>query len=158
MPVLAGQDLAAKTLDQGTYVPVLTASTTNPTLGTGGSQAGWWQRVGDLIIGGATIRFGTSGIAAGSGTYFCSLPFPADTTFMVAALGAGLSSALGSACCRDNSVPNASDGNCYLADTADKVYMRTSDGLVTGVFPFTWAASDAPIDISFAYKADPNSL
>lgn len=32
------------------YTPVLTASTTNPSLGTGGSAVGGWQRVSGSLI------------------------------------------------------------------------------------------------------------
>lgn len=56
------------------YTPVLTASTTSPTLGTGSTQLGAWNRQGDTIDWWAYIQFGTSGTAAGTGTYRVSLP------------------------------------------------------------------------------------
>lgn len=56
------------------YTPTLTASTTNPTLGSGSTQAGAYTRIGRIIIGRARIQFGTSGVAVGSGTYRISIP------------------------------------------------------------------------------------
>jgi hypothetical protein len=98
------------------------------------------------------------GVNAGSGTYLCSLPFPADTTKMQASSSAGLASVLGGAVCRDNSVPNGSDGNCYLYFDGVNAWMRTSDAIVTSTAPFTWAASDVPVQINFCYFADENAL
>lgn len=57
-----------------TYTPALTASSVNPTLGTGSSVLGRYVKVGRLVIGYAHITFGTSGVAAGTGTYRVSLP------------------------------------------------------------------------------------
>lgn len=57
-----------------TYTPALTATTTNPTLGTGSTIAGTYQQMGKWIVGTAEIVFGTSGVAAGSGNYNISLP------------------------------------------------------------------------------------
>lgn len=57
-----------------TYTPVLTAPTTNPTLGAGSSQAGNWYQFGPWVLGTFDISFGSSGAAPGSGTYEVSLP------------------------------------------------------------------------------------
>lgn len=56
------------------WTPALTASTTNPTLGTGGSTSGKYVKIGRTVMGWGYIKFGTSGQAAGSGTYLVSLP------------------------------------------------------------------------------------
>jgi len=61
------------------YTPVLTAATTNPTLGTGGGMAGRYIQVGKLVTYWFNITFGTSGAAAGSGAYTISLPVAART-------------------------------------------------------------------------------
>jgi hypothetical protein len=156
----AGEIIDAAVIDEGTYTPTLTASTTNPTLGSGSSAVGWWQRIGNLIIGGATIRFGTSGAAAGSGNYIVSLPFDADTTFMQTG-GLGISSAIGDALVRDNSAVNTGSrqATCYLGTVGD-VLLALANGtnqVVTDAVPFTWAASDG-ISINFVYKADPAAL
>lgn len=60
------------------YVPVLTAATTNPSLGTGGSLVGKYYTVFDQVYTWGEFRFG-SGASVGSGIYRISLPFPAKT-------------------------------------------------------------------------------
>ena len=57
------------------YVPVLTASTTNPTMGTASSTTGsFYTKIGPTVAGKMWLTFGTSGFVAGSGTYTISLP------------------------------------------------------------------------------------
>lgn len=56
------------------YTPALTAATTNPTLGTGSVQSAEYRINGDMLECRGYIAFGTSGAAAGSGSYFISLP------------------------------------------------------------------------------------
>lgn len=62
------------------YTPVLTASTTNPTLGTGAVVTGSYCVIGDMVHYIAYIKFGTSGVSAGSGEYYVSLPVSASTS------------------------------------------------------------------------------
>lgn len=57
----------------GTYTPALTATSSNPTLGTGPAQVGRWRRHGTHATVAIYLAFGTSA-AAGSGTYEISLP------------------------------------------------------------------------------------
>lgn len=64
------------------YTPVLTAATTDPTLGTGAFVDGTYTRFGRTILGTARFRLG-AGFTAGSGFYLISLPFTR------VALGAG---------------------------------------------------------------------
>lgn len=81
-----------QTVSQGardTYTPVLTASTTNPTLGSGAIQTGAWSASGCEIKGRAGFYFGSSGAAAGSGVYRISLPTPAKTFGVNVVIGAG---------------------------------------------------------------------
>lgn len=56
------------------WTPALTASVSNPTLGTGSSTTGVYFRLGRLVIAYGRVLFGTSGAAAGSGTYQLSMP------------------------------------------------------------------------------------
>lgn len=68
-----------------TYTPVLTASTTNPDLGTGGEIEGKYLRIANtwiLVFG--RFEFG-SAIDAGSGNYHFSLPVAGDSSFHEAA-------------------------------------------------------------------------
>jgi hypothetical protein len=83
-PFVAGEVLTAADMngigEWTSYTPVLTASVTNPTLGTGSAQTGSYARIQNLIIYRFFIRFGSSGISAGSGSYRVSLPVAASGT------------------------------------------------------------------------------
>jgi hypothetical protein len=60
------------------YTPLVTASTTNPTMGTTGLvQTGSYFQIGKLVVYNFAITFGTS-MTAGSGTYAVSLPVTAS--------------------------------------------------------------------------------
>ena len=100
-PTLAADSVDATVIDSGdapailavldagqwaSYTPALTAATSDPTLGSGSSVAGRWTRIGNMAIVQATITFGTSGAAAGSGVYRVSLPFTVGAS---ATLGGG---------------------------------------------------------------------
>lgn len=61
------------------FDPVLDATTTPPTLGTGGVAWGEYTAIGPLTYVTVDIRFGSAGVAAGSGTYRFPLPRPAIT-------------------------------------------------------------------------------
>lgn len=150
--MLAGQILTAELLNMNptTYVPTLTAATTSPTLGTGGTVAGWYYRIGRLVMGEARIRFGSSGVAAGTGTYIISLPTAADGTFHATGGGTGIASVVGNGVLRDNSAVAASrDCAAYFA-TSTSVFLATADGNVTDANPWVWAASDG-ISVAFSY-------
>lgn len=56
------------------HTPVLTASTTNPTLGSGSLQQGRYLEVGNTVLYRFQVRFGSSGTNAGDGQYRVSLP------------------------------------------------------------------------------------
>jgi hypothetical protein len=56
------------------WTPSLTASTTNPTLGTASRAEGIYVKVGRLVVANFVIEFGTSGTNAGSGFYRINLP------------------------------------------------------------------------------------
>jgi hypothetical protein len=61
------------------YSPVLTASVTNPTLGTGGFTVGYYVENFDFIYTWGEFRFGTAAHNQGSGTFEVTLPLPAAT-------------------------------------------------------------------------------
>lgn len=130
----------------GTWTPSLTASTSNPTLGTGSAVSGEYHRNGRLITVWFQISFGTAGVAAGSGNYQIEgLPFP----IAVSALGGGTP---GWVRLLDSS---ASQAYAVLtrAQTSTQVLLtRTIEPatLVTNAAPFTWAASDS-LTGSFTY-------
>lgn len=144
----------------GTYTPTLTASITNPTLGTGAVQSGWWHRSGHFISGGGIIRFGTSGVNAGSGTYFVLLPFDADVSTLTASAGGGLgiATAVGPASLRDNSNTTGSRTATLLLTTASTCSLHISDNSLAGnATPWIWATEDG-LSYQFGYLADPAGL
>lgn len=123
------------------YTPVLTAATTNPTLGSGAVTTGAYSQFGKLVAYRFFISFGTSGVSAGSGAYRISLPVTASTT-----LGAGALT-LGSLFIFDSSTNNAHTGlmgnvsnGTYLSD----IYYAQGGVLaaMSNSAPWTWAASD----------------
>ena len=120
------------------YTPVLTASSVNPTLGSGSSQVGWYLRTGNIVHYWVHIAFGTSGTAAGTGTYYVSLPIVAHTaTIALPTVGTGR-------------LFDDSGSDLYVVSvdvvTGSTVGLfqdeQTNDGTVTAAAPFAWAASD----------------
>jgi hypothetical protein len=132
-----------------TYTPVLTAATTNPTLGTGSSVAGEFERFGDWVVGAVEIVWGTSGVAAGSGFYEISLPVA-----MVAS-GPTAGRIIGSGVIFDSSAAGAA---AWFLVSVTAVSSTTCRGVMqgfnpqSGVSPVVPAASDQ-IRITFAYRA-----
>lgn len=146
-----------------TYTPVLLATTTNPTLGIGSIQEGWWAQANRLIAFWGRIRFGTSGTNPGSGTY--RVTGPTEASALVAAsgsLGAGVSA--GRAGMRDNSnvtvgsrsatlqlvSPNSgpSGESTFLLAVLDGTNVTASNNT-----PFTWSTEDS-ISFSGFYPMD----
>lgn len=145
----AGQVLNASTLNQlgavwETWTPTLTASTTNPTLGTGSTAAGRYGRVNKTVFGQLTIQFGTSGTNAGVGFYFVSLPIAAQSGNVV--IGQGYAFDNSASLVRHLTV---------LTDNTTRVGMwidnATNFALAAGT-PWAWGASDV-IRFNFEYEA-----
>jgi hypothetical protein len=140
---------------QFTYTPSLTASTTNPTLGTGGTvTADGILRQGFVKIR-FNVLFGSAGVAAGSGTYQLSLP-----TVLGVPLGIDADWAsqhpIGKARLRDSSVPTIALDWHVVTDLsfADKIVVKNdTGGAVTNAVPWTWAANDTFQGI-LEYKTD----
>lgn len=156
--VLPGETLTAETLqdfgEQGSYTPSLQATTTNPTLGSGSTAiADYLFEQGFLTVG-FTIIFGSSGVAAGSGTYRLTLP-----------AGVGIdpdwqeNRACGEVFASDSSAGAA--GFYYFfarasSSSPDTIVFGTSaspSAAVTNSAPFTWAANDY-LRGSFRIKTD----
>jgi hypothetical protein len=143
----AGEILTSATLNTigapwESWTPNLTASTTNPTLGTGSSRTGRYGQVDTLVYGQGQITFGSSGVAAGSGFYFVSLPITAQ----------GSGRVIGQFQFYDSS-----SGNVYLgsviSDTTTRgiMYYGAPSTVVTNGTPFIWAANDF-IRYTFEYE------
>lgn len=160
-PLLAGMPLTAARMntlmDYGSYDPVLTALTTNPNIGTGVVD-GWWYRQGLRIIGGASIRFGSTGASAGSGDYRVSLPFDAHPTLNDFGFD-GYSAIIGSGFVRDDSAAATSRVVTCSPANASTVAMNVNGSSVAvgAASPFAWTSQDA-IAIRFDYIADPADL
>lgn len=139
----AGQTLPASQLqdfgEYGTWTPTLTVvSGTDPTLGTGAVTDGQYHRNGRLITLMLDISFGTSGTAAGSGTYQVGgLPFDIDT------LGAGM--ALGGALfALDGATRYPVMGRVQSATAFTLCQAHIASAVeFTHASPIAWAASDA---------------
>jgi hypothetical protein len=124
------------------YTPVLTASTTDPTLGSGATRKGRWIRLGNLIIYTFYIQFGTSGTNAGSGTYRVSLPTPyhlglyTSTQWALGSIKLNESGAGGfTAVAQPRSTTENTDVTMFTSGSAGAA--------VTASVPWAWAASDA---------------
>jgi len=143
-PDIHGDVLAALTDPWSSYTPALTGSTTDPTLGTGGSITGAYIQTGKLVIGRFQITFGTSGVNGGSGTYSVSLP--------VASVVTASSADVGTALLRD--AAPMSNVAILLPGTSTTVAMwpHGVGGAVSNTVPWTWAANDRIIG-RFEYEA-----
>lgn len=127
------------------YTPALTAVTTNPTLGTGAVQQGRYAQDNKTVTGHAYIKFGTSGVAAGSGSYRISLPVAADMGMTVRVLGSG-----------DIYDASASTLNlvalALVSSTTVQLLCPGATAVIANSVPWTWAANDE-LGIAFTYQA-----
>lgn len=136
------------------YTPALTATTTNPTLGTGGSVSGYYTRNGQLVTGVARIEFGTSGTNAGSGFYLVSLPVAVWSSAYWASGSSGAGSAVGTFAVRAEGGPSAAHGVLQLRSTTTVGMYAHGSGVVGGALPAAFAANSR-ISIQFSYLAAP---
>jgi len=124
-----------------TYVPSLTATTTNPTIGTTGQWLFAWYTFspGNICNYNFFIQFGSSGAAAGSGQYLVSLPFTAAAPYSTSG-----QPAIGTAMFRDSSASALNAGHCYIpaTDLSHVAFYIQGTGTVSNAVPWTWAASD----------------
>lgn len=140
------------------YTPTLTASTTSPTLGTGASATGYYRQIGRMVHGYASIVWGSSGTAAGSGYYGLLLPVaPANrdqaigigylldyddqVRFVVASLGVSV----------DLWAAATKKAIIVTTNTAGSGF-STGDNPVGAATPWAWSANDK-ILLNFSYEA-----
>ncbi len=131
------------------YTPALTATTTNPTLGTGSTTNGSYLQIGKDVTGSAEIVWGTAGVAAGTGNYNISLPVAMVASAATAGrfIGQGVifdSSAAAAAQWYQISLISISSTTCRGVIQGFTVQSATS--------PVVPAASDQ-IRIQFSYQA-----
>lgn len=122
------------------FAPALTSSGTNPTLGTGGVNVGYYKQIGKTVHFYAAIRFGTAGTAAGTGTYNIGLPVASHATHYD--IGGGNTFDIGSGTITDDST-----GTNYLiglrfGSTTTAHMVIHSGAVATFNSPIAWAASD----------------
>jgi hypothetical protein len=127
------------------YTPSLIGSTTNPTLGTGSVRSGSYYQLGKLVVANAHIKFGSSGVAAGSGFYLISLPVAPKS------IGSGLRQ-VGSLWAYDDSGNDYEDGAVIVDGSNTRVQMMIAGTWASNSSPWTWAANDL-IGMSISYEA-----
>lgn len=139
---IATGDLASSVGNFGAwtaYTATVTAETTNPTLGTGSTNAGYYAQVGKVVTARFKIQFGTSGVAAGLGAYFVALPVAAATAQASITVGNGYgydSSAI---------ALSAFTAYCNTANRIAFLFNTTLNGayaVLGAAAPWTWAAND----------------
>lgn len=140
------------------YTPTLTADTADPTLGTASSATGYYKRLGHRVEGYATIIFGTSGTAAGTGAYGVLLPvepanriqpigigycfdYSDNLRFMVASVA--VIPALWAAATKKAVIFNTNTAGSGISTGANPVGAAT---------PWAWSANDQ-IVMQFSYEA-----
>jgi hypothetical protein len=120
----------------GSYTPTLTATTTNPTLGTGGLAEGRFTLFnGKWCAIRGTIKFGSSGTNAGSGQYLIALPFTANSNIAngVSTVGSGAVRSAGSI---------AMVQYYCSASSTTMAGITTSGNNITSGTPGAWTAND----------------
>ena len=147
----SGQVLTAATMNSigaawETWTPALTASTTNPNLGTTGTITGRYGRINKTYYGIAQFTFGGTGISAGTGFYYVSTPATAQAAGPVVGSWFGF----------DSSGGVVATGVLVL-DTTDKfIFYRSGTGggqyLVAAGVPWTWASGDF-MRMNFQFEA-----
>ena len=148
-----GQVLTAATMNSigaawESYTPALTATTTNPTLGTGSSLGGAYARIQTMVVGWAYFAFGSSGTSNGSGDYRVSLPVTAKTSSNSGII-------MGPVWMYDSSATAGFDGIGQLITSTTMGILKgvgTSPITINATNPFTWAANDQ-IRVFFIYEA-----
>lgn len=129
-----------------TYTPVLTALTTNPTLGTGGSTTGRYYRIGKLVIGHFGVFFGTAGAAAGSGEYRVSIPVTIASGWIICGHGWAIDA---DGPMRAFQLERGTDGNYLSMNQGDAV---ANQHWFRNNVPWTWTNNDY-IRGQFMYEA-----
>lgn len=126
----------------GSPTTILTASTTNPTLGTGSSAVAAYKQVGKVVHFRIEVVCGTSGVAAGSGTYQFLLPV---------APKAGYLAPLASGFIQDGAGAAVTVGTLIWSATTVAHYYQT--GLAVTTHSLAGAATNRRYLISGTYEA-----
>ena len=125
------------------YTPTLTATTTNPTLGTGATAVGKYAQMGKVVIASFRIVFGNSP-SAGSGSYLISLP--------VTGTGPAPFSSVGVVRLFDSSAGTGAVANAVFNNSDGTKVLLTATSTVTSASPWTWTTTDE-LSGTFTYEA-----
>lgn len=134
----------------GAYQPALTATSSNPNMGTSPTRHGRWKRIDDTIDATIRMAFGTGGsVAAGSGTYQFSLPTPCrDEAFQIV---------IGHGYILDNSANTRVLVNAVVPSSSNTLFelvlQQVIDHVVDNNSPWIWAASDLAFVGALRYEA-----
>lgn len=104
---------------------LISSSGSDPVLGTGGFNKGFYYQIFDQVYAWGEFRFGTAGISAGGDIYIVTLPFSVKTNSHGASTIIGVAPVLGVGCVHD-----ASSNAGRLPVT---VHLRTATQLMFGV-------------------------
>lgn len=122
------------------FTNILHATTTDPVLGNGAINLGQYSEFGGLVQYSGRIKFGTSGVSAGNGTYQIQLPVLARYPS-----GGTLELIVGTAFIYDNSTGTIYFCAPEIISSSNILRFRTSlsgGQIVTNAVPFGWSASD----------------
>lgn len=123
-----------------TYPVTLSATTTNPTLGTGGSTIGKYSQVGKQVSGSGLITFGSAGANAGSGTYQINLPTAVDPYLGVGQIVGGFTARCAGAFTRGDLYLTNGAGVCRFVYTSAAV--GGSSIAANNTTPGVWTNND----------------
>lgn len=140
------------------FTPTLIGSSSDPTLGTGSTAAGYYRTDGQRVWGYASVAFGSSGSDAGSGFYGFSLPVePYNRT---QSIGAGYlvdqSDNARLVLAQAVIIPELFATNLsravFVISNAEGHGFLDGNNPAGAACPFAWSANDS-ITISFDYEA-----
>jgi hypothetical protein len=127
-----------------TYTPALTATTTNPTLGSGSTATGRYTVRGDTVEAECYLAFG-SGMNAGSGNYLVSLPVTANYFASYQKVGYGFAFDVSA------NVSSVFVAQINNTDTTKAMLVYHGGDVMKNTAPFAWAQSDQ-INIVLSYR------
>lgn len=124
------------------YTPTLTALTTPPALGTGGSVTGKYWREGGMARVAIRVVWGTAGVSPGAGEYRLTLPIAASGS-LTASTGLGNGHPIGTATMRNAATAGSSTGGfAQLATSTSILILAPGGGSVGAANPWAWAVND----------------
>lgn len=118
------------------FTPTLTATSTDPDLGTGSNSSGAYIKIGEQVIYRFFIQFG-SGSSPGSGRYNISVPEPISSSIWATG-----TYAIGSAILFDWSVAGHKELAVPYASGSDSISLVVKDATVFHNNPFNWDDDD----------------